>query len=208
MENKRRLILKDVEQLYLKYGIRSVTMDDVAKEFGISKKTLYQYFHDKADLVTQVIEYHLHNRNFKMGAQENGNPIDQYFALRNHYIQFLKFFNTNLEFDLKKQYPKLYDKMHCAKRDSILDNTVLNIEEGMKQGLYRNNLEPLLIAKLQVGRIMFTLNPDNGVFTDAEVANIELFDKVMENYMHSICTEKGMKYYNEQLNKVRNEAIL
>ena len=68
MENKRKLILKDVEQLYLKYGIRSVTMDDVAKEFGISKKTLYEYFQDKADLVAQVIEHHLQNRNFKMDA--------------------------------------------------------------------------------------------------------------------------------------------
>ena len=66
MNDKKEYILKQIRELYLKFGIKSVTMDDVASEFGISKKTLYQYFEDKADLVQQVIDFYLKSPDFRL----------------------------------------------------------------------------------------------------------------------------------------------
>lgn len=206
MEDKKQHILKDVGKLYLKFGIKSVTMDDVANEFGISKKTLYQYFNDKADLVSQVVEYYLKNPVFNLNATENTNAIDHYFVLRERIIYILKYFHNNIEFDLKKQYPKLYRKVYEMKREKIYSSTVENIQEGIKSGLYRNDLDIDVIARLQVGRMLFTLNPENGIFTESEISNIELFDKVIEYHMYCLCTEKGIKYFKEQLNNIKNET--
>lgn len=205
MEDKKLHILKNVGILYLKFGIRSVTMDDVASEFGISKKTLYQYFKDKEDLVSRVVEYYIENPIFDLSAKGNGNAIDRYFYLRNHINKILRYFNNSIEFDLKKQYPKLYKKVHKMKRGKIYSSTVSSLEDGIKEGFFREDLDVELIAKLQVGRMLFTLNPENEIFTEREVANIDLFDRVMDYHMHAICTIEGIKYFKQQLNNVQNE---
>ncbi len=205
MEEKKLHIIKNVGKMYLRFGIRSVTMDDVASEFGISKKTLYQYFNDKADLISQVLDYYLENPLFDLNDRKYGNPIDRFFALRSHIISILKYFNNNIEFDLKKHYPQLYKKVHKAKRERIFTSTVTNIQEGIEEGLYRTDLDAELIAKLQVGRMLYTLNTEYEIFTDSEMVSIDLFDKVTEYHIYAICTEKGIEYYKEQLNKVQNE---
>lgn len=205
MEDKKQYILKNVGKLYLKFGIRSVTMDDVAHEFGISKKTLYQNFSDKEDLVSQVIDYYLKNPVFNLNKKCSGNSIDRIFALRSHVTKILKHFNNNLELDLKKQYPHLYKKVHDFKRQRIFNDTVKNIKEGKREGLFKQELEPEFVAKLQVGRMLYTLNPDNEIFDESEVMSIELFDKVMDYHMSAICTSEGLKYYRKQKNKYQNE---
>ncbi|NOR74549.1 MAG: TetR family transcriptional regulator [Draconibacterium sp.] len=205
MEEKKLHITKNVGKLYLKFGIRSVTMDDVAHEFGISKKTLYQYFTDKADLVGQVVDYYLKNLMFDINKSKNENAIDFYFALRSHISKILKYFNNNIEYDLKKQYPNLFQKVHKIKREKIFINTVENVNKGMETGFYRAGLDVELIAKLQVGRMLYTLNPENEIFNEREVSTIELFDKVIEYHMHAICTQKGLEYFEQQLNKIQNE---
>lgn len=205
MEEKKLHIIKNVGELYLRFGIRSLTMDDVASEFGISKKTLYQYFKDKADLVSQVVNYYIENPRFNLNLNESNNAIDHYFDLRKHINSILKYFNNSIEFDLKKLYPQLYKKVHDMKRERIFKSTVVNINNGIKTGHYRKDLDAELIAKLQVGRILYTLNPENGVFTETEVVNINLYDDFTNYHMHAICTEKGLKYFKKQLNKVQNE---
>ncbi len=205
MEEKKLHIIQNVGKLYLKFGIRSVTMDDVAQELGISKKTLYNYFADKEDLVRQTLNYFLSKPAFNLNCEETGNAIDYFFALRKHVIKTLKYYNNNLEFDLKKQYPELYQKVRNYKRERIYNNTLKNFVEGVEQELYRPDLDPITVAKLQVGRMLFTLNTDNEIFTYTELASVELFDKITDYHMHAICTSKGIKYYKEQLNKIRND---
>jgi hypothetical protein len=117
----------------------------------------------------------------------------------------LKHFHNNLEFELKKTYPSLYKKVYNFKREKIYNDTVKNLEDGINMGIFRKEIDPDLIAKLQVGRILYTLNPDNQVFTDEEVSNMELYDKVMDYHIHGICTEKGIQYYRKQLNIFQNE---
>lgn len=205
MEEKKLHIIKNVGKLYLRFGIRGVTMDDVAQEFGISKKTLYQYFLDKKDLVSQVVDYYLENPIFDINGDCAGNAIDHCFCLREHINKILKYFNNSIEFDLKKQYPQLYKKVHKKKREKIFSNTVLSLNTGIAEGLFRDDLDVEIIAKLQVGRMLFTLNPENEIFSDTEVAKIDLFDKVINYHMHAICTQKGIEYFKKQFNKIQDE---
>jgi AcrR family transcriptional regulator len=206
MEDRKQYILKNAGKLYLKYGIKSVTMDDVASEIGISKKTLYQFFKDKEDLISQVIDYYIESAHFAIHNPSKGNAIDRFFELRTHVINMLKYINNNIEYDLKKLYPGLYKKVYKLKRERIFNSTIQNVTEGIAAGLYRPDLDIIFIAKLQVGRLLLILNPEHEIFTETELSNIDLFDKVIENYMYSICTEKGMKYYKKQLNKIKNEV--
>lgn len=206
MEDRKLFILKNAGGLYLRFGIKSVKMDDVARELRISKKTLYQYFKDKADLVSQVVDYYLQNPLFNFNDLQHGNAIDQYFALRAHILTVMKYYHNNLECDLKNRYPKLHRKVHKQKRERIYNNTVENLNDGIKTGLYRSDLDVVIIAKLQVGRMLFTLNPDHGIFTETEISNIDLFDKIVDYHMHSICTEEGLKYYKKQLNNIKHEV--
>ena len=205
MEERKQHILKQAGNLFLKFGIRGVTMDDVAAEFGISKKTLYQYFKDKEDMVNQVIDYYLENPVFKLNCDGKGNSIDRYFALRQHVSKTVKHFNNNLEFELKKTYPQLHIKVHKFKRERIYNDTLKSIRDGISDGLFRPEISPDVIAKLQVGRMLCTLNPENEIFTEEEISTLELFDKMMDYHIHAICTEKGIKYYRKQLNKIKDE---
>ena len=207
MEEKKLNIIKNVGNLYLRFGIKSVTMDDVANECGVSKKTLYQFFSDKENLVSQVIDFYLQKTNDNLNNESGENAIDHIFNVRLHVINIFKFYNNNLEFDLKKLYPKLYTKVHQVKRERIYTSTFKNIQEGISQGLYREDLDPDFIAKLQVGRMLYTLHPDNQIFEEHEIATVVLFDKITEYHMNAICTNKGLKYYKEQLNKIKNEEI-
>jgi len=206
MEEKKLHIIKNVGNLYLKFGIRSITMDDIAAEMGISKKTLYRYFNDKEDLVSQIIDHYLENPELDLARNDQMNAIDNMFGVRDHVANIFKFYNSNVEYDLKKTYPHLFAKVHETKRLRIYNNTLENIKMGISQGLYRQDLDAEFIAKLQVGRMLCTLNPDNLIFEENEVNSLELFDKIMSYHMHAICTEKGLKYYTEQLNKIHNEV--
>ena len=208
MEEKKKHIIRNVGLMYLKFGIRAVTMDDVANEFGISKKTLYQYFSDKEDLVTCVIDYHIENPEIDFKEFGHLNAIEMMFEVRAHVARILKYYNNSVEYDLKKLYPNLYQKVYEEKLKHIFENTVTNIEKGKEQGLYRKDIEPGLIAKLQVGRIFYTLNPDYNIFGEEEVNSLALFDKIMNYHMHGICTPKGIEFYKKQLNKVQNETSM
>lgn len=204
MEQKKRDIIEKVAQMYLKLGIRAVTMDDVASEFGISKKTLYQFFSDKRELVTHVIDFFLEETDDSLKSISKGNAIDSMLAIRQHVAYILKFYNNNLEGELKKAYPGLHKKVTEVKRQRIFESTLENLKQGMEQELYRKDLDPYFTAKLQVGRIIYTLNPDYGIFEDYEVNSIAFFDSMMNYHMHAICTKQGLLYYKTQLNKIQN----
>lgn len=206
MEDRKQYILQNAGELYLKFGIKSVTMDQVARELGISKKTLYQDFKNKADLVSQVVDFYLENPIFCLNDFSHGNPIDRYFDLRTHIASVLKYYHNNLENDLKQRYPKLYRRIQKQKREIIYKNTVDNLKEGIRKGLYISDLDVDFVAKLQVGRMLLTLNPANNIFTVAELSNIELYDKMLKYHMYSVCTDEGKKYFKKQLNNIRNEV--
>lgn len=192
--------------MYFRYGVKSVTMDAVATELGISKKTLYHYFTNKENLVNEVIEYYLDNPVFNYNDERHGNPIDRIFVLRNHLSSVLKYYNNNLEYDLKKLYPAIYKKVYDYKRKKLFNEIKYSIIEGQKMGFFRESIDPGFISKLNLGRMLYTLNPEQEIFDESELTSIEIFDKTADYHLHGICTAKGLKYYLGQLNKIQNKT--
>ena len=207
MEERKQYIIKNAGQLYLKFGIKNITMDSVATELGISKKTLYQYFKDKEDLISQVIDFYLNDGlQIEIKNPASKNAIDNMFCYRERIADLLKFYHNHIEEELRKIYPVLHAKLHETKRQRIFDNTIENIKQGISQGLYRADLEPSFIAKLSLGRMLYTMNPEYGIFEDFELNSLTFFDSILDYHMSAICTEEGLKYYKKQLNKVQNET--
>ncbi|MFV0593067.1 MAG: TetR/AcrR family transcriptional regulator [Draconibacterium sp.] len=207
MEEKKDFIIENVAFLFLRKGIRNVTMDRVASDFGISKKTLYQYFSDKEALVTAAIEYLIATQGYDFNNPEIGNAIDMTIDLRKRISPILKMYHHNMEGELKKTYPLLHQRVHDFKRKRIFDNSMENLKLGISQGLYRNDIDPFFISKLLLGRILYTMNPDFKIFEEYEVHSTAFYDNILDYHMHAICSPEGLKYYKKVINNLQNNAI-
>lgn len=205
MDEKREYIIKNVGKLYLRYGIKSVTMDDVAVELGISKKTLYEFFKDKEELVEQSINYYMLNPIVDFDCCGEMNAIEKFFLYREHGLKMLKLYNNNIDFDLKRMYPGINKKLQEFKKKKIYEQNYKMLTQGMTEGLFRDNMDIDIVTRLQVGRILFTLNTSSGIFKEEEIHSEKFFDAIMDYHLHAICTEKGLEYYKQKLNNVQNE---
>jgi len=197
-------ILERVKCLYQKYGIKSITMDDVSRELGISKKTLYQYVTDKTDLVAKVLELDMNQRKceFEGLQNDNKNAIEELIDV--HRFVFKKFmgYNPSTEYDLRKYYPDLYRKTAEEKHHKMYDKVLENIKRGKAQGLYRQDLNEEIITKVTVMRSEISGSIES--FTNSELFSPEFFTEIMIYHIRGIANEKGIKFLEDNQHKFVN----
>jgi len=197
-------ILEKVSVLYRKYGIKSVTMDDVAKELGISKKTLYQYVSDKTDLVQKVVE-HIRQCNFAAMIQNPviaRNAIEDLIEVSLHLNALITDHSPSYYYDLKKYYPDLFKNLMSTRRKLMYESMLANIRKGKKEGLYRRQLDEEIIAKLHLLRIENL--QDTEIFEDKEMHSSKFFKEVFIYHIHGLATEKGRRILNENMQKINS----
>ena len=196
---KLKDILSKTFELYEKYAIKSVTMDDVARELGISKKTLYQFVANKNELVEKVIhgEMERAKKSHENIADMKLNSIEELLEVSKLMNELLKNHNPALFFDLKKYYPVLFKNITETKREKAYESILNNLKKGIKEGLYRKEINPDIIAKIYVSRVEHSY--DNSIFSIAEVTSIEVFNEVMTYHLHGICNKEGLKILNEKM---------
>jgi TetR/AcrR family transcriptional regulator, cholesterol catabolism regulator len=194
-------ILERISCLYKKYGIKSVTMDDVARELGISKKTLYLHFSDKDDLVLQVLNFEAKKRTveFKKIYERKLNAIEELLEV-NRFLNFmLRDHSPVVDYDLKKYYPKHYIKSQEMRMAKMFESVINNMKKGKKEGLFREDLNEEIIAKLHVSRIMcMTENP---YFSSEELTSPQVFSELIIYHIRGIANENGIKILEENLVK-------
>ncbi len=206
-DEKKNFVLGKAGHLFLKYGIKSVTMDDIAQEAGMSKKTLYQLFSDKKNLVESFVnDYFYCNPAFQILNGGGINAIDKVLRIREEMVKFNKLMQVNIAHDLKRSYPKIYAKLEDFKRTRLYEDDRKLMLQGISEGLFRPEIDVHFLARMTVGRFLLLFNPDNGLFTEEETLNIELFDNLLDYHFHGICTEQGLSYFKQQLNKIQNES--
>jgi len=201
MDEAKIKILRGAEALFLRYGFKSITMDDISRELGISKKTLYQYFSDKNDLVNQVVEHHLNDeRDLCCKIEEDEkDPIAYLLAISNNFSSEDKHINTAVLYDLKKYFKEAWDKVDSFSSEFIYDQVLKNLIDGKEKGLYRKEMNERIIALHYVHMIQFMVNPENyqKEERDFKVVHKEL----MRYHLHGILTDKGLKQLDKLLNK-------
>jgi AcrR family transcriptional regulator len=192
-------ILRRVLGLYRKYGIRSVTMDDVSHELGISKKTLYQYIRDKDELVRKVIDLEISTRHDHMQERFkiDLNAIEELVEIARCVGYMLKGYSPVIEYDLKKYYPDLYVKLREIRRDYMHQFIYGNLKKGKEEGLYRENLDIDIISKLSVSHIDSIFESE--VISVPEFLDPRFFFEFFIYHLRGIANEKGLVVLEDQL---------
>ena len=205
MTDRRIEIAEKVSKLYRNYGIKSVTMDDVAHHLGISKKTLYAHFSDKEDLVKGVMESIARNKSVDLSVPKKMtiNAIEELFYYYKVQVQMIRDHKPSFIYDLKKYYPDLYIQFQEAKKKRILDSAQINLVKGKREGLYRDNLDESLIARINMMRIEGIMN--SGTFSFEEVISPDFFSEIFRYHVYGIVSDKGREIFELELNKLNNK---
>ena len=197
MDDKTLHILKQLRRLYYRYGIKSVTMDDVAKHLSISKKTLYEYFNDKEDLVRNIVlmDYSIRNKFFRDLKNRQLNAIEELFEVYGMINTMFRDFNASMEYDIHKYYPGLHAKVRDIRRKNMYDMMYTNMNKGKRQGLYRKELNSKIIARLHVFKVENMY--DNDIFTMEELVSVKVFNEVFVYHMQGIMSAKGRSFFEK-----------
>jgi TetR/AcrR family transcriptional regulator, cholesterol catabolism regulator len=204
MNEKITEIVDNVSKLYLEYGIRGVTMDDVAHRLSISKKTLYEYFNDKEQLVWAVLD-HVKNEwdnRFAANMCDNCSAIDELFYFYEIQVKMIKNNKPAFVYDLKKYYPEVYKHYQNLKQEMIVDHFLGNLNKGQKEGYYRKDMDNEIISKLNLMRIEGIMN--NEYFTIEDLLNTELFTEIFKYHLYGIVSEKGRKIIEQKFSNIDN----
>ena len=184
------------------YGIKSITMDDVSRELGVSKKTLYQFVTDKDDLVGKFIDNEIAIRQeeickcFRTGL----NAIDELFEISIFMNKIMRNQNPATEYDLKKYYPEHYQKIVKTRREGIYSYILTNLNNGKKEGLYRDDLNNEIIARLYLSRSESIHVSD--LFTIEEYTSHDLFMELIKYHVRGIATQKGISVLEQKIREL------
>jgi TetR/AcrR family transcriptional regulator, cholesterol catabolism regulator len=193
-------LLNHIEGLFMKYGIKSLTMDDVAADLGISKKTLYQWFTSKDDLVFKVLSHHISREktNCLELATKASNAIEEILILLDINSQEMSQMKTNVVYDLQKYHREAWEMLHKYQQDFVYKIIKQNILRGRQEGLYREDFDIDIITKLHLATVFNMFDPD--LFPDSVTARVSLFKEYMMHFLHGIITNKGLAYLKKKLN--------
>jgi AcrR family transcriptional regulator len=208
MENGKENILETVYKLYLKFGIKSITMDEVAREMGISKKTLYLHFVDKADLVEQTLSntFQRHINNIDQIQKSELNAIDELFAINQYLAEVIeKEHNPAVDFDLAKYYSKIFRDFHHHRRENTYRSLLKNLQKGIQEGLYRKNMKPEIIAQVHMARMEMQL-ADQDLNMHKHMQS-EMFTEIFRYHIYGICSRAGIDYYEHKVNEMLENGI-
>jgi len=198
MEVKERILSKATD-LFMRYGIRSVTMDEIAAQLGISKKTIYQFFTDKDEIVEAVIDCEIRNNedDCKRFRQNSENAVHEVFVAIDEMEKMLKAMNPLIMYDLEKHHPKSYKKFKSHKY-LFLNTTIReNVERGIREELYRDDLNIDIVAKHRIESVFTGFNQD--LFPHSRYKLSEVGYELSMLFLHSIVTPKGKKLIEKYL---------
>ena len=191
------LILKAADELFITYGLRSVTMEDIAKKLAISKKTIYQFFEDKDALVKNIVQEKLNEQTAAMEriSKESIDPIDEVLRMSIYIKEAMGKLHPSVVYDMEKFFPKSYalfiDHKECCFKDSF----ITNLEQGIKLGLYRANINPYLLAIMRMNQIETAFNPN--LFPPDKFKLQDIQVEFIMHFLYGICTLKGHKLINK-----------
>ncbi len=194
-------ILSKATQLFLSLGFKSVTMDDIASDMGISKKTIYQSYANKNCLVKECAFGLLNfiNSGVDTIMQEQKNPIEQLFDIKNFVALHLKDERTSPMYQLQKYFPKIYQVLNEKQFEKMNDCVIKNLNNGIEQGLYRSEIDTDFISRIYFIGVSGIRN--NDVFKDDIYTTQQVVDNYLEYHIRAIATPKGITIMEQIQNK-------
>lgn len=195
------LIKQKAQELFMQYGMRSVSMDDIASSVGSSKKTLYQYYQDKEELVAEVVNEAIKN-NHKCCEEDHieaKDAIQEVFFAMDATAELFNSINPSVLFDLHKYHPKIYQSFTSYKHNYLYNIIKTNIERGISEGLYRNDIDVETMAQYRVQSAFVPFHPD--FYSKVSKSLFEIHKELFIHFLYGIVSLKGY----ELIDKYREE---
>ena len=194
-------ILEKSRELFMRYGIRSVTMDEIAAQLGISKKTIYQFYADKDEIVEAIVTREIDSNESKcmdcrMSAE---NAIHEVFLGIEQTEEMLKGMNPLIMYDLEKHHPRAFKKLRDHKLQFLYKTFRENLVRGIDEELYRPEVNVEIVAKLHNESVFLFFNQE--IFPQNRFRVIDIIYEIDQLYLHGIITSKGRKYMEKYMQK-------
>lgn len=200
----KETIFKKSLELFTTNGVKTVTMDDIAHELGISKKTIYLHFSSKKELFEETIEFVFDSAINRMKSVIGNceNPIQEHFAMKGSVADLFGLnIQTTMIYQFNKYYPKIAERIQKKRHDNY-DLTILrNLQEGVKQGYYRADIDIDFVGKMFFSSLTAFLNDEHFDHLQNNQSIDELNYKFLEYHLRGIVTPKGLEILEELLKK-------
>lgn len=193
----RTNILEKVHELFMKYGLKSVSMDDISRKLGISKKTLYQCVENKRDLIKEVFQKHIREEEAAINeiVAKSKDAVDEMIEIARFVTALLREVSPTTLYDMQKYYGDIWGMMEALHQDHIYGVIKTNLDRGILEGLYRKNLNTDIIAKLYVGKTLLIVDED--VFPLKDYNKEKLYLEYVHYHLHGIALPKGLKLFEK-----------
>ena len=190
-------ILNISKVLFKKFGFKSVTMDDIARELGMSKKTIYNHFSNKKELVSRSIDLYIEAEGQSICCinDKDVDAVYEMFLIAGHVRQVFKEIGTRTMYDLNKYYKESALKLHQFMTDNIYNSITDNLTKGIKDGLYREDVPIGIIARFYVAKAQII--KDDAIFPRDKFSKDLVVDTLLEYHLRAIVTPKGAKLINK-----------
>jgi len=191
-------LLESLQDLFTKFGIKSLTMDDIARQLGMSKKTLYLSFSNKKDLVKKVVEHKVLDIEcgMDMVCAEGDNAIDELMGIGKKMNESLSDAHPSIMYDIQKYYPQAWKVLLSHKEEFAFNKMLANLKRGIEEGLYRDNLNPEVITKAYM--VMTEAMMANQLALPGKFNFQQLHLELMRYHIRGIANSKGREYLKNQ----------
>jgi AcrR family transcriptional regulator len=210
-DTKQR-IQKAAHDLVMQYGIRSISMDDIAAKLGMSKKTIYLYFKDKDELIEAVVDEVITTNQYacKEDIDRSENAVHEIFLVMDMMAEMLKAMNPSILHDMQKYHPTAFGKFTKHKNEFLFNVCTQNLERGVKEELYRPEIAVDILCRYRVETMFIPFNPEFQQSLKHNLAKIE--EEILMHFLFGLVSQKGYKLiikYREQKEKlmIKNKAL-
>ncbi len=204
MNEKEQKVIMGATMVFMKYGIKSVNMDDIARNLGISKKTLYKYVKDKADLVGKAMGMHceIEDKGITEICEKGLNSIDENLEIMQFILSILGEVHPSIMFDMEKYYPEILADTLEQRHHIVYDCLYSNMEKGKKEGLYREDMDSDILSKVYITSIdgMFSAK----LFPVGEKSLSDIYREMFRYHIRGIASDKGREYLKEKMKTNQN----
>ena len=204
MSQKER-ILNDALDLFLKAGIKSVTMDDIAKHLGISKKTIYQFFKDKNELVSELVKKKVQEDEDQMCGiiKQSGNVIEAMLNMMKCSEELLSKINPIIIHDLQKYHSEAWKEFQNFKAGVLVRILEDLLTKGIAEGYIRPDMDVKILARMRMNQVEMGFNQE--LFPLAEFSPWKVQTQFLEHFNYGICTLEGYKLLNQHKNQNKED---
>jgi len=194
MDEKQFDLVEKSAQVFLKYGVRAVTMDDLARELGISKKTIYKYFSDKDELIRAIIEFKTQSDReiCSIACAQAENAIDEMIRISEFVSEMMQDVHSSVFFDLQKYHRDAWQIMEDHKNTFVRNQIKENIERGIREGVYRENGDSDILSKAYVATMGALF--DGYTFPSNQYKFSSVLNQIIRFQIRGLANLKGLDY--------------